>query len=676
MNSISSIRALMFIFGCVLFCESTNAQLFLNNPRIQQKFNLSTQSIDVGAGWNLLSLPVVPAEPLAASLFPTATSSPFVFREGYQVKDTLPVGEGFWIKYDSAQTVSVSGEVLFVDTIDVRKGWQMIGTLTLPVAVNTITSVPVGIIESQIFSFMLSLGYQVVDTLKPGNGYWVKGSQNGSLILEADSQQAQCSGIVSYAGKTYNTVQIGSQCWLKENLDVGTRVDGSQDQTNNSLIEKYCYNNDTAKCNTYGGLYQWNEAMQYSTTEGTKGICPSGWHIPTQAEFQTLITTVNNSGNALKAVGQGISTGAGTDSSGFSALLAGYRGSNSSFLNVKSYGSVWSSTVGSSTYPYYLYLYSLNSTIYMNYNYKEYGFSVRCIKDNAPGNTPPNQPSNPDPEDGATTITIPPTLHWSCSDPDGDALAYNVYLGADNPPFTVVSANQADTLFNIINLTANTTYYWKIVAKDTHGDSAAGPVWQFTTKPFACGDMVLYEGKAYLTVQIGAQCWFKENLNVGTMVAGADTQKNNAVIEKYCYLNNTAKCDTFGGLYQWDEAMQYDTTSGAQGICPGGWHLPTYDEIELLKTSVGHDGNAVKAVGQGTGDGAGTDTSGFSALLAGQRSIYATFQSIGSYAYIRTSTQTDSAHAYNMYLFDFNNQIHWYNSPKTDGLSVRCLKDQ
>jgi uncharacterized protein (TIGR02145 family) len=118
------------------------------------------------------------------------------------------------------------------------------------------------------------------------------------------------TNIITYAGQTYNTVLIGSQCWLKENLNLGTRIDGSSDQTNNSTIEKYCYDDNDANCTTYGGLYQWNEAMQYVTTAGTQGICPTGWHIPTYAEFQTLVTAVSNDGNALKAIGQGGGSGA------------------------------------------------------------------------------------------------------------------------------------------------------------------------------------------------------------------------------------------------------------------------------------------------------------------------------------------------------------------------------
>src|ERR1035437_1786144 len=72
-----------------------------------------------------------------------------------------------------------------------------------------------------------------------------------------------CSGLVAYSGKIYSTIQIGTQCWLKENLDVGNMIHGIDTAKNNGIIEKYCYNDDPANCTTYGGLYQWNEAMQY-----------------------------------------------------------------------------------------------------------------------------------------------------------------------------------------------------------------------------------------------------------------------------------------------------------------------------------------------------------------------------------------------------------------------------
>ncbi|MCK9426779.1 MAG: carboxypeptidase regulatory-like domain-containing protein, partial [Ignavibacteriaceae bacterium] len=186
---------------------------------------------------------------------------------------------------------------------------------------------------------------------------------------------------IMYDGKAYNIIIIGTQYWLKENLDVGTMIIGSADASNNSTIEKYCYDNNAANCTTYGGLYQWNEAMAYSTTPGTKGICPTGWHIPTKAELQTLATAVNNDGNALKEVGQGTGNGAGTNASGFSALLVGYRTTNGHFGDLGVATTFWSSTEYDATSAYILNLNYYDSGIYLGNDGKEYGFRIRCLKD-------------------------------------------------------------------------------------------------------------------------------------------------------------------------------------------------------------------------------------------------------------------------------------------------------
>lgn len=192
-----------------------------------------------------------------------------------------------------------------------------------------------------------------------------------------------CPGIltVTYSGKTYNTINIGSQCWLKENLNIGTKINGSNNQTNNGTIEKFCFNDNEAYCDTFGGFYQWNEAMQYSTTAGARGICPAGWHIPTLAEFETLKSATSNNGNSLKAIGQGSGSGAGTNTSGFSALLAGYRDLNGYFCNLGYGAYFWSSTENDATYARNLTLDYNVSVIYFDYYGKHYGFSVRCIKD-------------------------------------------------------------------------------------------------------------------------------------------------------------------------------------------------------------------------------------------------------------------------------------------------------
>jgi uncharacterized protein (TIGR02145 family) len=199
---------------------------------------------------------------------------------------------------------------------------------------------------------------------------------------------------VYYAGQTYHSVQIGSQCWLVENLNVGTMIKGSQDQTNNGVIEKYCYNDDSANCAAYGGLYQWAEAVQYQNEASdtsspnpafsgyVQGICPGGWHIPNYDELDKLTSTVN-SNNALKAIGQGTGKGVGTNTSGFSALLAGSRDSNGGFGGLSNFTYFWSSTEGNDATADILLLYydDIPFNLPIPIILKVSGYSVRCVKD-------------------------------------------------------------------------------------------------------------------------------------------------------------------------------------------------------------------------------------------------------------------------------------------------------
>ena len=198
---------------------------------------------------------------------------------------------------------------------------------------------------------------------------------------------------------TYNTVEIGSQCWFAENIDIGDPVctigrdedgDGNDNtctlsMSNDSNIEKYCYLNTVANCTTYGGLYQWDEAMQYSTTEGDQGICPSGWHIPTDAEWYTLESYLWTTGACAadrttwgcEPAGTALKSGG---SANFDARLAGTRGAGGSFSNLTSYANLWSS-VQSGSSAWRRYLSSGYVTVDRYTRNKANGFSVRCLKD-------------------------------------------------------------------------------------------------------------------------------------------------------------------------------------------------------------------------------------------------------------------------------------------------------
>ncbi len=231
------------------------------------------------------------------------------------------------------------------------------------------------------------------------------GNTHNYPVTEVDSVYYQviiftCGDqITDIEGNTYNTVQIGTQCWMAENLNVGTMINGSVNQTDNGTIEKYCYNNNTDNCDIYGGLYQWDEMMQYIATAGTQGICPTDWHLPTDAEWMMLeeevesTTGVNwdttgyrgtDAGGNLKEAGtthwQSPNTGA-TNSSGFTALPGGYRDSNGSFLGYPGGTAFWTSSENGSN-AWYRYPHYLHADSYRNSDHgKSDGFGVRCLKD-------------------------------------------------------------------------------------------------------------------------------------------------------------------------------------------------------------------------------------------------------------------------------------------------------
>jgi uncharacterized protein (TIGR02145 family) len=199
-------------------------------------------------------------------------------------------------------------------------------------------------------------------------------------------------------GKTYLTVQIGGQCWMAENLNVGERLDGIKTPGNNDLIEKHCYNDDEANCDLYGGIYTWDEMMDHTTIEMTQGICPKGWHIPSDYEWKILEKELGMSqseadgsgwrgtdeGGKLKASGtyywNAPNTGA-TNSSFFTALPAGYKDNIGNFSSLGYITDYWTSTLIIDTQSWYRGLSADESRIYRIDGNRAYGTSVRCVED-------------------------------------------------------------------------------------------------------------------------------------------------------------------------------------------------------------------------------------------------------------------------------------------------------
>jgi uncharacterized protein (TIGR02145 family) len=190
-------------------------------------------------------------------------------------------------------------------------------------------------------------------------------------------------------GNVYSTVQIGDQCWMGENMRVGVMIPGTTNQSNNSITEKHCYGDLPSNCNTYGGLYQWNELMQYSGQLGAQGICPTGWHIPTWDEWQWLgYILMDNAGGKMKTTGT-IEGGDGlwhapntlaTNSSGFSAPPGGWKDDAGNFGNQGYNAFFFTSSGWWYCCAYFRQLSYNDGSVYSNYTYYSYSMSVRCLK--------------------------------------------------------------------------------------------------------------------------------------------------------------------------------------------------------------------------------------------------------------------------------------------------------
>lgn len=231
------------------------------------------------------------------------------------------------------------------------------------------------------------------------------GISSGTSINMSTQAGPCATATVDYGGITYHTLQIGNQCWLKENLNIGTRVDINTDQTNNSILEKYCYNNDESNCTIYGGHYQWAELVQYlngasntanpnpAFSGNVQGICPPGWHIPSSDEFTILKSAITNANPSYNGVeGQVIRENSsynhwnagsfdGTNLTGFTALGAGMRTSSYPYwYNFKGYALFWTKESGTG-YSTIWYANNTNQTFNSSGSTnKTSGASVRCIK--------------------------------------------------------------------------------------------------------------------------------------------------------------------------------------------------------------------------------------------------------------------------------------------------------
>ena len=483
------------------------------------------------------------------------------------------------------------------------------------------------------------------------------------------TQEKLCpSSVKDYDGNTYKTVYIGTQCWMAENLRAthytnGSAIPKAQGTKSDNYAPYYYYpNDDVSNVSTYGLLYNWRGAMgdNYSSNlipSGVRGICPEGWHLPSDTEW-TLLTDFLSSAaqyscdNDIKKIAKSLaadkeweyspnSCNVGNmmytnNSSGFSALPSGVKSSGRyDYFGEKCY--FWTSTAQEEGHAYTRDISSNSSKVGLSASYSvghfSHGLSIRCLRN--------------------------PISYTDKSDMNEE-----------------IESNRLNSL--------------------------------------ACQsqkEVIDCDGNRYRTVQIGGQCWMAENLRATHYANGIaltkgfrDNSSKDIALFDYPH-GDSSLAKTFGLLYNWKAIMGNSSSSAqnpsrVQGLCPNGWHVPSKVEWEMLEQYVNNNEklsenkyNTGKAYASKRywwyyyskkgynscvgGSPSSNNTTGFSVIPAGEYYYGSNgFGNFGGCAYLWSSTEYDdnkSAYYWQLSHSGSNPKIGY--SSKVNGKSLRCVKN-
>ncbi len=438
-------------------------------------------------------------------------------------------------------------------------------------------------------------------------------------------------------GKKYAYVNIGTQIWMAENLNYNAT--GSR-----------CYGDSESNCVKYGKLYNWATAMNNSESSiavpsGVQGICPSGWHLPSPAEWLVMTTHIGGAdteGKKLKATSgwndysdvSGSGPGNGTDDYGFSALPGGWW--NGSFSHIGYRGFWWSTrsitfSAGENHGSFKGIHYNSEGASWVS-NPQSYLMSVRCLKDYTPSSS-----------------------SSSSGDQSSSSVGNSSSSSAPNSSSSVLPPPSSSSL----------------------------------TPSVVYGDPVTYGDEIYQTVVIGNQTWFARNLNYE--VEGSK-----------CYNDEPSNCETYGRLYDWATAMSLPSNCNStsclsqiqpkhRGICPTGWHIPSNADWDKLSRFVdGTSGmsspyessTAGRYLKASTGwepysSIENLDIYGFSALPGGRGNTDdGSFDDVGRIGRWWSSTESSlRSGAYRRVMHYSNWSADWLDGGKSSLISVRCIQD-
>jgi uncharacterized protein (TIGR02145 family) len=395
------------------------------------------QDIDLPQGWSMFSTFIEPANSNYAQVMSSIENHVNISKDWlgqvywplYNMNQigNITNGSGYEIKMQQADTLHIKGQAIYpeISPIVLQTGWNMIAYLrTDDLAIETALQdieTNVLIVKNYLGQVYWPLyGVNLINEMKVGEGYKVNMNLADTLKYPSSEGSVEtlfsCGDVVyDIEGHFYNTVQIGTQCWMKENMKSSKYSDGSSiskimdhSDWTEVFVHERGYSHwafDSTYAPDFGLLYNWaaatNGAVNTSYPNHIQGICPGGWHVPKDNEWlllegfvdslygfldpQWLTNTIpwrgHDAGKQLKSTTGWDAQGNGPDTFGFSSIGSGQRTVGGDFSYINQEAAFWTATEVQANYAVFRGIHYQQDKILRGNYHKNFGNSVRCVKD-------------------------------------------------------------------------------------------------------------------------------------------------------------------------------------------------------------------------------------------------------------------------------------------------------